>query len=324
MSDQTILVLRQGVHGMPVADYAEAIRARLPEYNVVVASSRGEELERIPEADVATDRAIDGELMDQAENLRLFAGLSAGYDHLNLDRFAVDGVAMTNAAGVHGPNVAEQALGSVLLFARRLHEGLRRQQRNEWRHFQAHDLKGSTVTVVGLGAIGQAVVERLDGFGVDTIGIRYTPAKSGPTDKVIGFDDDAFDDALARTDYLILACPLSDATKGLVGADELTTMPPDSVLVNVARGGVVDTNALIAALRGSGGIRGAALDVTDPEPLPADHSLWNLENALVTPHMAGHTPSYYERRADILASNLHIVEETGRYTDLENQVVSPE
>jgi phosphoglycerate dehydrogenase-like enzyme len=324
MPDDTILVLRQGVHGMPVDDYATAIRERLPEYDVEMATSRREEKERISRAQIATDRAIDDELLDHADSLRLFAGLSAGYDHIPLSRLAEAGVAVTNASGVHGPNIAEQAIGWVLTFSRRLHEGWRRQQNREWRHFQAGELQGSTVTVVGLGAIGRAVAERLDGFGVDTVGVRYTPSKRGPTDEVVGMESPDFEPALAETDYLILACPLTEATEGLISTEELTTLPTNAVLVNVGRGGVVETEALTTALRGGGGIRGAALDVTDPEPLPEDHELWTLENVLITPHMAGHTPKYYERRADTLARNVRTIAETGQYTDLENQVASPE
>ena len=324
MTTNTILVLRQGVHGMPVTDYADAIRERLPDHDVRVATSRRDERELIPEATVATDRAISDELIDRAEGLRLFAGLSAGYDHLPLSRLAEAGVAVTNASGVHGPNIAEQAIGWMLVFARRLNEGWRRQRNGEWRHFQADELYGSTVTIVGLGAIGRAVADRLDGFGVDTVGVRYTPEKGGPTDRVIGFDADELEPTLAETDYLVLACPLTDTTERFIGIDELTTMPTDAVVINVARGGVVDTDALVSALRSGGGIRGAALDVTDPEPLPKEHDLWTMENALITPHMAGQTPRYYERRADILARNVRTIEETGRFDDLENQVVTPE
>jgi phosphoglycerate dehydrogenase-like enzyme len=212
-------------------------------------------------------------------------------------------VAVTNAAGIHAPSIAEQVLGYLLTFARDLHEGWRRQRNREYRHYQARELGGSTVTVVGMGAIGHAVVERLQGFDVDTIGVRYTPEKGGPTDEVIGFDEEAFHDALARTDYLVVATPLTDTTRGLVDEAAVHTLPPESVLVNVARGGVVVTDALVYALQKQS-IRGAALDVTDPEPLPEDHPLWNFENVLLTPHNAGHTPEHWNRLADILATNV--------------------
>ena len=302
-----VLVLRKGTHGMPVSDYAAEIRERLPDADVRVARTPAEERSLIERAPVATGMEIDEELVAHAENLKLFACAYAGTGHLPLDALEEHGVAVTNASGVHGPNIGEHVVGNLLVFARRLHEGWRRQQNREWRHFRSHELQGSTVTVVGLGAIGQAVVERLQGFGVETIGVRYTPEKGGPTDEVVGFGEDDLHDALARTDYLVLACPLTETTRGLVGRAELTTLPPDSVLVNVARGPVVETDALLQALRKEH-VRGAALDVTDPEPLPEDHPLWNLENCLITPHCSGHTPEYYARQADIVAENVRRLE----------------
>jgi phosphoglycerate dehydrogenase-like enzyme len=130
-------------------------------------------------------------------------------------------------------------------------------------------------------------------------------------------------DALARTDYLVLACPLTDTTRGLIGTVELRTLPPSAVLVNVARGPIVDTDALVAALR-SEGVRGAALDVTDPEPLPTDHPLWNLDNVLLTPHTGGHTPMHWPRLADILARNLTRLDDGASATELENVVFPSE
>jgi Phosphoglycerate dehydrogenase and related dehydrogenases len=106
----------------------------------------------------------------------------------------------------------------------------------------------------------------------------------------------------------VLACPLTEATEAIVDAELFETMAPRAVVVNVARGGVVDTDALVAALRWNS-IGGAVLDVTDPEPLPADHPLWRLDNVLITPHNAGHTPAYYERRADILTANVAALEQ---------------
>jgi phosphoglycerate dehydrogenase-like enzyme len=312
-----VVVLRKGTHGMPVSEYANELRERLPEYDVRCATTPAEERELVAHAPVVTGMEIDEDVLGHAEALELFACAYAGTGHLPMDALGDRGVAVTNASGVHGPNVGEHVVGNLLVFARRLHEGWRRQQRREWRHFRAHELQDCTVTVVGLGAIGQSVVERLQGFGVETVGVRYTPEKGGPTDEVVGFDSEGFDDALARTDYLVLACPLTETTRGLIGTDEFETTPPEVVLVNVARGPVVETDALVSALRRNR-VRGAALDVTDPEPLPEDHPLWNFENCLITPHCSGHTPAYYSRLADIVAENVKRLEEG---EELENRVV---
>ncbi len=318
--DQDVLVLPKGVHGMPVESYAAALRERLPDATVRLARTTRDVDEMLAKATVATGHHLDAEHLERAPNLELFGAMYAGTDHLPLSAFEAAGVTVTNASGVHGPNVAEHAVGAALALTRRFHVARRRAERGEWRHYRAHEMADSTATVVGLGPIGEAIVRRLGGFDVDTIGVRYTPGKGGPTDEVIGFDPGAVESALARTDYLFLACPLTETTRGLVDGAALEVLPPSAFVVNVARGPVMDTDALVDALR-SNGIRGAALDVTDPEPLPEDHPLWSFENVLITPHNAGHTPRYYDRLADIVARNLERVAETGSYERLENQVV---
>jgi len=316
---RTIVVLRRDIHGMPIEGYADAIRERLPNHDVRLAMSPREEREYVTDAEVVTGLSPEG-LLDHADQLKLFQCLYAGTEHLQLDKLDSRGVTVTSAAGVHGPNIAEYAIGMMLTFARQLHTGFRRSDRREWRHFQADEVFGSTVTIVGLGHIGSAIAERLGGFGVDTIGVRYTPSKGGPTDEVVGFDPDEFHDALARTDYLVVACPLTETTEGLIDAAAFETLPPTAILINIARGPIVDTDALVSELQ-TGGLSGAALDVTDPEPLPEDHPLWTFENVLITPHNSGYTPAYYDRVADILAENLERIEEQGFEADLRNQVI---
>ncbi|NHN49474.1 D-2-hydroxyacid dehydrogenase [Halostella sp. JP-L12] len=314
-----IAVLREGTEGLSMASYAEALRERLPDYTVAHARTPQQERELVSGARVVTGITVEESLIAGAERLELFACTFAGTDHVPTDALADRGVAVTNAGGIHAPGIAEQAIGNVLVFARRLHEGWRRKQNAEWRHFQSHEFAGSTVTIVGLGSIGQAVAQRLKGFEVETVGVRYSPEKGGPTDEVVGFDDEAIHDAFSRSDYVVIACPLTDLTRGLVGADEFATLPPNAVLVNAARGGIVDTDALVAALQ-SNKIRGAALDVTDPEPLPADHPLWDLENCLITPHTGGHTPKHWDRLANIVAENVAALESGD---ELVNLVVAP-
>lgn len=316
MSTPEIAILRQKIHGLSATDYAESLRKRLPETDIAIAQTPAEERELLKTVPIATGYEIDEPEIEAAENLELFAGVYAGVGHLALDTFEANGVAVTNASGVHGPNIAEYVIGAILSQVRGFKQAWRQQERNSWRSYPARELKDSTVTVVGLGAIGQAIVERLDPFGVDTIGIRYTPEKGGPTDEVLGFDD--IHDALARTDYLVLACPLTDETRGIIDTEAFLTLPTDAFIVNIARGGVIDTDNLVTALQANR-ISGAALDVTDPEPLPGDHPLWDFDTVSITPHNAGHTPVYYERTADILAANVE------RYragdTDFENRVI---
>jgi phosphoglycerate dehydrogenase-like enzyme len=314
-----VVVLREGTEGLSMESYAEKLREHLPDRRVELARTPKRERELVPQARVVTGISVDEDLLSDAK-MELFACTFAGIDHLPTETLEARGVRVTNAGGIHAPGIAEQAIGNMLVFARRLHEGWRRKQRSEWRHFQSSEFTDSTVTVIGLGSIGQAVVQRLQGMEVDTIGVRYTPEKGGPTDEVVGFDEDAVHDALSRSEYVVVACPLNNLTRGLIGEAELATMPPEAVLVNTARGGIVDTDALVAALR-SNKIRGAALDVTDPEPLPGDHPLWDLENCLVTPHTGGHTPKHWDRLADIVARNVERLE-SGE--ELENLVLAPD
>ena len=314
-----VLVLRKGTHGIPIEQYADAIRDRLPDHTVDLARTPTAEREAIQNATFVTGMTLEEPLLEHADALSVFACAYAGTSHLPLDELEARDVTVTNAAGVHGPNIGEHVLGSMLYFTRRFHVGARRQRRREWRHYKAHELQGSTVTVVGLGAIGQAVCERLEPFGVETIGVRYTPETGGPTDEVIGFEGAAFDNALARTDYLVLACPLTETTRGLLDREAFVTIDPSAVVVNVARGPVIETDALVEALR-SNWIRGAALDVTDPEPLPEGHPLWTFENVQLTPHNAGHTPQYYDRLADIVAENRRRIDDDGVDAVLKNQV----
>ncbi|QLH77736.1 D-2-hydroxyacid dehydrogenase [Halosimplex rubrum] len=317
-----IVVLNQPAHGVPASEYAAELRSRLPSYHVKLPRTEGETRETIGTARVVTGMHMDEELLARADDLALFAGGSAGVGHLPLDAFRERGVAVTNASGVHGPNIAEQVIGWLLGFARRLDEGWRREREHTWQHFRGGEFQGSTVTVVGMGAIGEAVVERLAGFSVETIGARYSPEKGGPTDEVVGFTDrEAFQGALSRSEYVVVAAPLTDETRGLVGDGELSAMPTEAVLVNVGRGPIVDTEALVDAIRGNK-LGGAALDVTDPEPLPADHPLWEFDNVRITPHNAGSTPKYWERLADILTENVERIDD-GQSDDLRNQVVVP-
>jgi len=317
-----IAVLRQGTEGLSTADYATEIQDRLPDYDVHRARTPQEERRLVETAPVVTGITLEKSLVRQAQNLQLFACIYSGVEHLPKEALREQEVTVTNASGIHAPGIAEQAIGNILVFSRRLYEGWDRKCDREWRHYKASELTDCTVTVVGLGSIGMAVVERLRGFGVRTIGVRHTPLKGGPTDEVIGPDGEEFYRALAETDYLILSCPLTDETRGLICKRELVTLPPEAVVVNTARGGIIDTDALVWAIRDSC-IRGAALDVTDPEPLPEDHPLWMFDNVLITPHMGGSTPYHWPRLADILAENVrHIETESG--TQVPRNQVLPE
>ena len=315
MTETDIVVLRQTIHGVGAQELVDVIRETLSDMTVSLARTPAEERELLETARIAVGLDIDEELLNAAENLELFACVFAGTGHLPREALDDHDVAVTNASGVHAPNISEYVIGSMITHARQFHLDQRQQSRREWRTHETTEVYGSTVAVVGLGAIGQAIVDRLEPFDVETVGVRYSPEKGGPTDDVYGFDE--IHEALWDAEYVVLACPLTDATRELIDADALRTMRSDAVLINIARGAVVDTDALVSELRNNR-IRGAALDVTDPEPLPEDHPLWGLGNVTITPHNAGHTPAYYQRAAAILTENVERLQ-TG--DDLKNRVV---
>jgi len=292
-----IVVLHDKIHGLDPEDYAETIREACPDQEVAVAYTPDQRERYVTAASVATGYQIDPELVKKSDTLEVFACTFAGTDHLPLDVLNEANVTVTNASGVHGPNIAEQVLGYILSDVRNLRQAWEQNERGEWNHFQGGELRGATATVVGMGPIGTEIIARLNDFGVETIGIRYTPDKEGNADEIVGFDQTL--DAATRSDYLILACPLTETTDNLIDEQVFNGLPTDAMLINVARGPVVDTDALVSALRGND-IQNAALDVTEPEPLPGDHPLWNLQNCLITPHNAGHTPKYWKRCTDIL------------------------
>jgi phosphoglycerate dehydrogenase-like enzyme len=186
----------------------------------------------------------------------------------------------TSAAGCYAPAVAEHTLGLLLTAARRLHDLARAQT---WTRPSPATLNGATVAIVGCGGIGLALIDMLKPLGAKVVALTRSGRQVPGAEVSAG--PDGLDDALRRADYVVLAAPTTTKTRSMIGARELALMKPTAWLVNVGRGALVDTGALVAALRG-GRIGGAALDVTDPEPLPDDHPLWTLSQVLITPHSA--------------------------------------
>ena len=318
MSDQPEILIPHYVSDSARDALREGIRDRLPDADLTTATTPPETDDRLPSAEVVVTGPFPTEKLDAAEELRWIQAMSAGVDRYDLDAFEDRDVALTNASGIHAEPIGEQVLGYMLVFARNIHEGIAQQRRGVWENYGGHELRGGTVGIVGVGEIGGRVAELASAFGMEVLGTKRTP-ETAPDAVDEAFGPDGLYEVLSRSDYAVLACPLTDETEGLIGEDELRTMSSSSVLVNIARGEVVEEDALTAALQ-QGGIRGAALDVFDEEPLPADSPLWDLSNVVATPHMAGSTPHYYERCADIFAENYRRFVEDGPES-LTNRVV---
>jgi len=289
------LVMANGTEPM-----AAAIRDRLDGVDLRVATDGAATLEHAPEAEVVVTHRLSTELLDAATGLRWIHSLSAGLDHFDLGRLEERGLTLTNSSGIHSQPIGEHVLGALLHFERRFDRAVAQQHRREWDRFGAGELADRTVAVVGVGAIGTRVVELCDAVGAETVGVKRDPSDA-PVALADCVPPDRLHDALELADCAVLACPLTDETRGLIDAGALAALG-EGVLVNVARGEVVDEDALVEALD-SGELRGAALDVFAEEPLPEDSPLWGFEEVLVTPHVAGTTPYYWERAADQFAEN---------------------
>jgi D-2-hydroxyacid dehydrogenase (NADP+) len=244
------------------------------------------------------------------EDRFLDAGLSwihsiqAGVDRFPFDALDAREITLTNSTGIHGDVVGETAVGYMLAFARRLHVHRSNQERGEWvkpAWDDAFPLRRESACVVGLGTLGRGIAARAAALGMDVTGVKRTPTPVDGVDEVLPPEE--LHDAVADARFVAVAVPLNDDTEGMISDAELSAMRDDAYLVNVARGPVVDQDALVDALR-EGAVAGAALDVFETEPLPDDSPLWDREDVIVTPHAAGFNDEYYERVATIVRENL--------------------
>ena len=211
----------------------------------------------------------------------------------------VDGMRLwTLVADVYAPDVSDHVLAFVLAAARRLPQAARRRA---WRPLDGDRLEGRTVGFVGGGAITRESIPRLRPLGVRTVVVTRSGRAVAGADASLRPEE--LDRLLVESDYVVLAAPLTAETRGLIGARELDLIGAHGWLVNVSRGGLVQTDALVAALE-DGRLGGACLDVTDPEPLPEDHPLWRLENVLITPHVANPPASVAEPYASLVEDNV--------------------
>lgn len=247
------------------------------------------------------------EWLPHCHRLRWIQFLGAGIEGSLSPELLTSDIILTNASGVHAVPIAEHVFGILLMFARELHRCVRQQMRAEWNRDgfreQVRELHGATLGVVGLGAIGTAVAERGKAFGMRVIATRRNPQQKAKCVDLL-LSSAQLPDLLRESEYVVLCVPLTPETRGLIGERELRLMRRDAVLVNIARGRVIDQSALIRALQ-EGWIAGAGLDVFDPEPLPADSPLWQMPNVIITPHVSGVTPHYGDRAAQIFLHNLH-------------------
>lgn len=254
-------------------------------------------------------------------DLKWMQGPGAGIDNPIWQTLLSRGVRLTNASGIHSEPIAQYIFTYVLHWERNVARHQAQQRERHWEIIRSGDLGEKTLGIVGYGGIGQAAARIGKAFGMRVLGTRRTPIDDPMLDRFVPLD--SLRTLLSESHYVVLCMPFNDQTRGMIGVGELAAMREDAVLINVARGGVVDETALIDVLR-VGGIRGASLDVVSQEPLPEESPLWTLENCVLTPHDAGYSPLGDERLSALFLENLgHFVRGETMRNEIETTGIDP-
>jgi D-2-hydroxyacid dehydrogenase (NADP+) len=310
------------------AHIAYQFEAQLAHRNTGIANfttwTREETADRVAEADVFIATTFwRNDFLEKAERLKFIQVCGAGYDQFDTEAIRAKGIRMANGRGVNTNAVAEHAMAMILGLTRQIHLCRDAQHAKVWRGMNTNietreeELTGKTMLVIGAGQIGARVATLGKAFGMRVIGMRRTIAGADPAFDAVHVMSEKLA-RVAEADLVVLCCPLTPETRGLIDAATLSAMKPSAYLINVARGGCVIEADLINALN-SGEIMAAGIDVTDPEPLPDTSPLWEMENVLLTPHTAGETRRYEDNVLDILMENIGRLERGE--DELLNQIV---
>lgn len=281
------------------------IQAVAPDMRVLVTRDLAEIEAALDDIEIAV-RSFPHHLLAEAPNLRWFQQWGAGADWLlRYPQVAELDFVLTNASGVHAVPISEHIMAFLLSFARGFHRAMRAQIGRTWQRGSREavfELAGKTMVLIGVGAIGARTALLASALGMRVLGVRRDPTIDAPGVEVM-YGGDQLLDVLPEADFVVLTVPLTDETRGMIGEPELQAMKPSAYIVNIGRGGTIQEQALIEALR-QGWIAGAGLDVFEAEPLPEDSPLWAMDNVIVTGHYAGLTPRYDERAMAIFMDNL--------------------
>lgn len=282
--------------------------ARTPKEVTLVRGASREELKDAPRPDAVLVCSLGRKMLEPVWPLvsgaRWIHSRFAGIETLLFPALVESPAVVTNGKGVFSDSLGEFAIAAMLHFAKDLARMRRSQAAKTWDPFDVLMLQGRTLGIMGYGDIGKATASRARAFGMKVLGLRRRPEESkhdALVDEVLSFDQRG--ELMARSDYVVVATPLTPETRGIVGPAEIAAMKPGGVLVNLGRGPCVDEAALVAALRDKK-IRGAALDVFDTEPLPPGHPFWTLDNLLLSPHCADHVDGWLDGAMDLFLDNL--------------------
>ncbi len=276
-----------------------------PGYEVVVSNDREKIAGLLDEIEIVAGGG-PYEPFVGGKNLRWVQQWGAGADWLERAPAAARAdFVLTSVSGVHAIPISEHIFAFLLAFARQLPKAFRDQQKHEWHHHgfgDVFELHGKTLLMVGVGAIGEQAARVGCAIGMRVMGVRRHPEQGADCVAEMYAPED-LPELLPQADFVALTVPLTSETRGMIGEQELKAMKPSAYIVNIGRGGTIDQDALVQALR-EGWIAGAGLDVTDPEPLPPDSPLWEMPNVIITAHYSGLTPHYNERAIPIFLENL--------------------
>lgn len=301
-------------HPLPIwrlpAESLERIRAAAPAaFDIELPQNEAALLRALPESEILFAWGLAQRLVPQAPKLRWLHTPLAGVDRVLNPELQHARIRVTSSRGVNAVSVAEHALALILSLTRGLAAAVRAQKDHRWIQSDLYartpalmELKGRVLGIWGLGEIGRELAVRAQALGMTVWGVTRTTRRP-PRGVQRILPPEQIDELLRAADVLVLALPLTPATEGIVGDKQLRRMKPTAIIINIGRGALVQEPALVRALR-DGVILGAGLDVFATEPLPADSPLWDLPNAVLTPHVAGTHPDYMARSADLLLVNL--------------------
>lgn len=248
-------------------------------------------------------KAPNKEVISQLPNLKWMFSYFAGVDSYPLELLKERGIVLTNTSGLHKTNIAEQVLGSMILFSRNLLQAMTNKLQKVWAPYPIDELIGKKLLIIGTGNIGREIARKAKAFDMKVVGVRFRDDQAKPEnfDEVYNIRD--LMTVLPGKDYVCLVVPATKATIGMMGETQFKAMDPTAVFINVGRGDSVKEAELIQALTGQV-IKGAILDVFNVEPLPSDSPLWEMPNVVLTPHIAGPTPYYDQRAFEMFFTNL--------------------
>jgi phosphoglycerate dehydrogenase-like enzyme len=282
--------------------YYKGLREAFPEMSIDLVDHHSKVDPYIGSADILLTFGahMADHVLEKGKKLRWIQALGTGVDGI-VDRPPFrEGVLVTNMHGLHGDSVPEAAIMLMLALARDLPRAMRQRNARKWERYPSQLLKGKTVGIFGVGAIARSLAPKCKSFGMKVIGITSAVRGVEGIDRMVRRDD--LDSVVGELDFLVLLTPYTAETRGIVGEKVIGAMKPSAFLVNLARGGIVDEEALVGALRDKR-LAGAALDVFATEPLPEDHPFWSMDNVIVTPHLGGFHDQYAEEALPTVVEN---------------------